>query len=165
MRSSSALCAVGYANPVFFDNGKVINGPASNFETRQRLNHVGEYRARRPAADIPGRLCGGGLAETPAVESDRDGVKIRLLGVCHKVPEFPCAAGGNGRACQTGNPPRTQCFSVQVMRLPRGSASAAEFAKSQPNPGFRELPALRKVFLIAGNFDGEYAPAGSRTRN
>ena len=63
-----------------------------------------------------------------------------------------------------GEPLDLNAFSLHVLRPPRGGASAAEFAKSQPNRGSRELPALRKVFVIAATFDGEYAPAGNRTR-
>ena len=60
---SRAPCARLVTPARFFHNGRVISGPASNSEPRQRLNQVSEYRARRPAADIPGRLCGGGSAK------------------------------------------------------------------------------------------------------
>ena len=125
----------------FFHNGRVINGPA---EGRQRLNHVGENIGSEGRQRIfPVGFAVEALAETPAVESDRNGVKSsptwRVARSVSKVPEFPCAPGGNGGTRQTGNPSISMLLS-QVMRLPR-AAQVLRICQISAKPWILELPA------------------------
>jgi len=140
-------------HPRFFHSGRVINGPASNFETRQRLNQVGEYRARRPGADIPGRLCGGGLAETPAVESDRDGVKIRPLGVWHDQ----CPRYRNFHALQEvmdaharRGTPRSQCFLSPRHAAAQGRRKCCRVCQISAKPWIPRIASVAKSICGSG---------------